>query len=187
MMNPVKVIDERIRRQLAGIRLAFRGVVTLVKAAGAVQFVQGEGIKGETVQGAELFQQFGYTSNPPADSMFVLLPLGGKTGHGIIIATEHGTYRLKNLASGETALYNQWGDHVKLGADRRMKLVSGVAVDIDSPSVTMSGDLAVEGSIVAQGDVSDQGNKKMADMRTVFNGHTQAVSGSTAAAPVVHM
>ncbi|ADE10484.1 phage baseplate assembly protein V [Sideroxydans lithotrophicus] len=187
MMNPIKVIDERISRKLASIRQAFRGVVTLVKAAGAVQLVQGEGVKGEQVQGAEMFQQFGYTSNPPEDSMFILLPLGGKTGHGIIIATEHGTYRLKNLESGETAIYNQWGDQVLLKANRRMQLVSSVGVDIDSPQTTMSGNLAVQGNIVAQGDISDHNDKSMAGMREVFNTHEQAVSGSTAAAPIGHM
>jgi phage baseplate assembly protein V len=183
----VKTIDARIRRALGGIRLAFRGVITLVKAAGQVQFVQLNGVAGEQLQDAELFQQFGYTSNPPQGTMCVVLPIGGRTAHGIVIATEHGTYRLKNLASGETALYNQWGDYVKLGADRHMKLVSSVAVDIQSPTTTVSGDLQVQGSIVAQGDISDHGNKKMADMRTVFNGHTQAVSGAVAAAPTAQM
>jgi phage baseplate assembly protein V len=173
----IRMIDERIRRKLAGIRQAFRGIVTLVNAAGAVQLVQGEGLKDEQLQDTEYFQHFGMTSNPPKDSMYVVLPLGGKTGHSIIIATEHGSYRMKNLASGETAIYNQWGDHVLLKANRRMELVSSVGVDITSPEVTMSGNLVV------QGDISDHGNKKMADMRAVFNAHTQAVSGGLAAAP----
>lgn len=182
-MSPVKVIDERIRRKLAGIRLAFRGVLTLVKAAGAVQLVQLDGLSGERLQDAELFQQFGFTSNPPAGTMCVVLPLGGRTAHGIVIATEHGTYRLQNLASGETALYNQWGDHILLGADRHMKVVSSVAVDIIAPEVTMSGNLSVTGNIVAQGDVSDHANKSMLGMRNVFNAHVHAdpQGGSVAA------
>lgn len=183
----IKVIDERIRRKLVGIRLAFRGVVTLVKAAGAVQMVQLDALAGEQVQDAELFQQFGFTSNLPKGSMCVVLPIGGKTAHGIVIATEHGSYRLKNLASGETAIYNQWGDYVALKADRHMKVVSQAAVDITSPEVNMSGDLKVAGNVIAQGDISDHNNKSMAGMRQVFNGHTQAVSGAVAAAPVGQM
>jgi phage baseplate assembly protein V len=183
----IRQIDARIRRALGGIRLAFRGVITLVKAAGAVQLVQLEGLNGEKLQDAELFQQFGFTSNPPAGTMAIVLPIGGRTAHGIIIATEHGNYRLANLASGESALYNQWGDYVALKADRHMQLVSNVAVDIQAPTTTISGDLNVQGNIVAQGDVSDHGNKKMADMRVVFNGHTQAVSGSVAQAPTGQM
>lgn len=186
-MNPANLIDERIRRKLAGIRLAFRGVVTLVKAAGSVQLVQLDGLSGEQLQDAEVFQQFGFTSNVPPGSAAIILPLGGKTAHSIIIATEHGTYRMKNLESGETAIYNQWGDHVLFKKNRRMQIVSSAAVDITTPEVTMSGNLAVSGNIVSQGDVTDHGNKKMADMRTVFNSHTQAVSGGTAAAPAGQM
>lgn len=170
----IKQIDQRIRRYLSGIRLAFRGVITLVKSAGAVQFVQLDGVSGEQLQNNELFQQFGYTSNPPAGTMAIVLPIGGKTAHGIIIATEHGTYRLKNLASGETAIYNQWGDYVALKADRRMEVVSSVAVDIASPTVNMSGDLNVAGDIVAQGDISDHNNKSMLGMRNTYNGHTHS-------------
>lgn len=184
----IKQIDARIRRHLSGIRLAFRGVITLVKAAGAVQFVQLDGVSGEQLQNNELFQQFGYTSNPPAGTMAIVLPIGGKTAHGIIIATEHGTYRLKNLASGETAIYNQWGDYVALKADRRMQVVSSLAVDITTPTVNMSGNLNVAGNIVAQGDISDHNNKSMAGMRTVYNGHTQIDSMSgTVQAPGAQM
>lgn len=184
----IKQIDARIRRALGGIRLAFRGVVTLVKAAGAVQFVQLDGVSGEQLQDNELFQHFGFTSNPPAGSMAIVLPLGGKTSHGIIIATEHGSFRLKNLASGETALYNEWGDYVALKADRRMQVVSAVAVDITCPTVNMSSDLNVAGNIVAQGDISDHGNKSMLGMRTVYNGHTHNdPQGGSVAAPGAQM
>jgi phage gp45-like len=174
----IRQIDARIRRHMSGIRLAFRGVVTLAKAAGAVQLVQFDGLSGEKLQDAELFQQFGFTSNLPKGTMGIVLPIGGKTAHGIIIATEHGSYRLKTLASGEAAIYNQWGDYVALKADRRMEVVSSTAVDITSPEVNMSGNLNVAGDIIAQGDISDHDNKSMASMRMVYNGHTQIDSMS---------
>lgn len=183
----IKEIDARIRRALGGIRLAFRGVITLVQAAGAVQFVQLKGVAGEQLQDTELFQHFGFTSNPPPGAMCVVLPIGGRTAHGIVIATEHGTYRMANQASGETAIYNEWGDHVLLRADRRMQVVSSVGVDIVSPDVTMSGNLEVQGNITAQGDVSDHGTKSMANMRLVFDGHNQNVSGSVAGPPLMQM
>jgi len=177
-------VDKRIRRALSGIRLAFRGVVTLIKSTGAVQLVQVDGMSGEQLQDAELFQQFGFTSNPPAGTMAIILPIGGKTAHGMVIATEHGALRLKGLASGEMAIYNQWGDHVILAADRRMKVVSSLAVDITTPTVNMSGNLNVAGSIVAQGDISDHGNKSMLGMRMIYNGHTHSdPQGGSVAAP----
>lgn len=129
-MNPIKVIDERISRKLAGIRLAFRGVVTLVKAAGAVQLVQLDGLSGEQLQDAEAFQHYGCTSNAPAGSMAIVLPLGGKTAHGIVIATEHGTFRLKNLASGEVALYDDQGQKIHITRN-------GIVVDGGGKPVTV--------------------------------------------------
>lgn len=154
MMNPVKVIDERIRRHLAGLRLAFRGVVTLVKAAGKVQLVQLDGLSGERLQDTELFQQYGYTSNPPAGTMCVVLPLGGKTGHGIVIATEHGTYRLKNLQSGEVALYSDEGDSVILKRGRVMKVTTQtLTVDCATATVNCTGKATIKanGGIDADG------------------------------------
>jgi phage baseplate assembly protein V len=126
----IKIIDERIRRALSGIRRTFRGVITLVQAAGAVQIVQADGLSGELVQDIELFQHYGYTSNPPRGTMAVIVPVGGKTSHGIVIATEHGTYRLKNLASGEVALYDDQGQKIHITRN-------GIVVDGGGKPVTV--------------------------------------------------
>lgn len=153
-MNPLKVIDERIRRHLAGIRTAFRGVVTLVKAAGAVQLVQMEGLSGERLQAAEMFQQYGCTSNPPIGSMAIVLPLGGKTAHGIVIATEHGTYRLKSLKPGEVALYSDEGDSVILKRGRIMEVTTQTLnVNCATATVNCTGKATIkaDGGIDADG------------------------------------
>lgn len=168
----IREVRRHIEHALTRIRLPFRGRVSLVNAAPGMQLLQVKGVAGEVLQSMELMQHFGFTSNPPAETECVVLPLGGKTSHGIIIATEHGNLRLKNLASGEVALYNQWGDQIILKKNRRMQVISSVAVDINTPVTTMSGNLEVAGNIVAQGDISDHGNKSMAGMRTTHNGHT---------------
>ncbi|RQU98016.1 phage baseplate assembly protein V, partial [Burkholderia cenocepacia] len=111
----IQELDKRIRRALSGIRLAFRGLIGRVKTDGPVVIVQGEGLAGENVPDVELFQHYGYTSAPPAGTMMVVVPIGGKSSHGIVIATEHGQYRYKALKSGEVALYTDEGDSVVLG------------------------------------------------------------------------
>lgn len=187
----IKQIDNRIRRHLSGIRLAFRGVITLVKAAGAVQLVQGDGLNGERLLDMEYFQHFGFTSNPPAGSMKVVLPIGGKTAHSIIIATEHGTYRLKNLKPGEVALYTDEGDSIILKRGRIMEVTTqtfrvnaATAIELNSPTITGTASTSVSfntpvvnasAEIVAQGDITDSAAtapKKMSGMRTIHNGHT---------------
>lgn len=130
-------VDTRIRRALAGVRQSFRGVLRLVKAAGAVQLVQIDGLAGEQLQDAELFQHYGYTSNPPAGTMAIIVPIGGKTSHGIAVATEHGGYRKKSLATGEVALYTDEGDCVVLNRGRVIRVVAGTQLEVTAPLVTL--------------------------------------------------
>lgn len=150
----ITTIDARIKRFLGGIRLAFRGVITLVKAAGAVQLVQMDGVSGERLQNTELFQHYGYTSNPPAGTMAVVLPLGGRTAHGIIIATEHGAFRLKNLAPGEMALYTDEGDSIILKRGRIIEATTQtLTVNCATATVICTGKATVkaDGGIDADG------------------------------------
>jgi len=161
-------LDARIARRLAGIRQAFRGVVTLVKAAGAVQLVQGDSLAGERGQDDELFQHYGYTSNPPPGTMKIVLPIGGKTSHSIIIATEHGDYRLKNLESGEVAIYSDEGDSIVLKRGRLieattqtfrlntqvMEVNAANKIDFNTPMVTCSEQATVQHRLTGNGSLT---------------------------------
>ncbi|HDL7927531.1 TPA: phage baseplate assembly protein V [Yersinia enterocolitica] len=111
-------VDGRINAALNRIRKAFRAVLTRVNSGGQVQTVQARALAGEQLQDNELFQHYGFTSNPLPGTMAVILPLGGATSHGIVIATEHGAYRLKGLKSGEVALYTDEGAKIVLKRGR---------------------------------------------------------------------
>lgn len=158
-------IDKRIRRALGGIRLAFRGVLTLVKAAGYVQLVQLDGLQGEQLQDAELFQHYGITSNPPAGTMAIVLPIGGKTAHGIIIATEHGSYRLKSLAPGELAIYDDQGQKVHItragividGAGKPVNIQNTPSVTMTTPLVHATQAMTVDGLLTVSGGMAISG------------------------------
>ena len=86
----IKTIDKRIKQAFNTVRQGFRGKVARVQAGGGVQKIQVEGLDGETVQDLEHAENFGFTSNPPAGSDCVVVPLGGKTSHGIIVTTTNG-------------------------------------------------------------------------------------------------
>lgn len=107
-------VDQRINAALNRIRNAFRGVLTRVNSTGPAQTIQGKGLGSEQLQDMELFQHYGFTSNPLPGTMAVVLPINGKTSHGIVIATEHGRYRLKELKPGEVALYTDEGCNIVL-------------------------------------------------------------------------
>lgn len=155
MIDPIR---RQIDRALGGIRTAFRAVITLIESGAGVQLAQGEGLAGEPVQAAEVFQHYGLTSHPPAGSMAVVLPLGGKTSHGIVIATEHGSYRLQGLQSGEVALYSDEGDSVVLRRGRvieltteTLRITAPTGVEITTETLTVTGRIVGQSGLAISG------------------------------------
>jgi phage baseplate assembly protein V len=173
------------------------GRATLVDDSGGVQMLQLKLGALELRDRTPRLADFGFTSYPPAGSDAALLFVGGDRSNGVVIATGNQTYRLKGLASGDAAIYDSRGQSVWLtpqgivvnGAGLPLTVNNtptvtvnaATQINLETPKVSCSGDLDVAGNIVAQGDVSDHGNKTMAGMRTVFNGHdhTDAQGGST--------
>ena len=150
----IREVQRHIERALNGIRLAFRGKVTRNNSGQSIQLAQVAGLADELLQNVELMQHYGYTSNPPPDSECIVLPLGGRTGHGIVIATEHGTYRLKNLKPGEVALYSDEGDSVILKRGRVMEVTTQtLTVNCATATVNCTGKakLKANGGIEADG------------------------------------
>ncbi|WP_375591710.1 phage baseplate assembly protein V [Chitiniphilus eburneus] len=144
-------VDRRITRALGAVRNAFRGVLTRVDSAPPVQLVQLDGLAGERLQDHELMQHYGLTSNPPPGTMAAVLPLGGRTSHGVVIATEHAVYRLRALASGEVALYTDEGDSIVLHRGRlievttqRLVINAVDAVEINTRSYTCHADTVTQ-------------------------------------------
>lgn len=186
-MTVIADIDTRIRRHMAGIRQAFRGVITLVKAASNVQLVQFDGVSDEQGQDAELFQHYGFTSNPPGGTMAIVLPIGGKTSHGVIIATEHGSYRLKGLKPGEVALYTDEGDSIVLKRGhlidvttetlrfntKVMEVNASEKVDFNAPDVNHSATVTVAGQTNSNGGLSAKGGSGI-----LLQGNVNHKSGS---------
>jgi len=107
-MSSIAKLANRTRNMMtdvqSGVRQAFRGVLNRIISSNPIQTAQVAGLADETLQDVEHIQQFGFTSNPPAGTEAIIIPLGGTSTHGIIIATENGNYRIKSLASGEVAV-----------------------------------------------------------------------------------
>ncbi|QGM80656.1 phage baseplate assembly protein V [Otariodibacter oris] len=100
------------------LRLAFRGSLKVTKTQSAIQFSQATGLSGEVLQDIELMQHFGFTSVPPENTEAVILPMGGETTHSVVIATEHGSFRVKGLKNGEVAVYDKSGSTIILKEGR---------------------------------------------------------------------
>lgn len=190
----IKQIQHHITRALNGLRWGFRGKMTRLNSAPRVQLAQVAGLADELLQNLELMQHYGFTSCPLPDTECIVLPLGGRTGHSVIIATEHGNFRLKNLKAGEVALYSDEGDHFIFKRGRVTEIVTqtlnitaSTVINLTTPTLNLSGDLNVGGQIVAQQNITDSAAsapKSMAGMRAVYDSHTHSdPQGGSVGAP----
>ena len=196
------MIQRAIDKAMSRVRTAFRAVLTAIDSTTPIQLLQADGLAGEQLQDNELMQHYGFTSVPLAGAQVIVLPIGGKTAHGIIIATEHIASRLKALKNGEVAIYDDQGQSVYLtrqgiivnGGGLPVTITNTPSITHDSPTTHMTGDLVVDGdisnqgnvttdgsvsvaqSVTAQGDIMDQGGKSMAGMRAAYNGHKHGSS-----------
>jgi phage baseplate assembly protein V len=109
-----------------------RAVVTAVNSAGGMQVVQLGVLAGETVDDGEHFEPYGFTSRPQAGAEAVVLFPNGDRSQPLVVAVGDRRYRIKGLADGEAAIYNDTGAKVVLLADGNIRCVpkAGGRVDI---------------------------------------------------------
>jgi phage gp45-like len=108
MIDEVKRIVAKAQRR--AMRVVRRGIV---KAATTAGFVQVQGGDDEHFDGAELWQQFGFTSRPAPGSEAIVLLVDGNPDQPIVIAGTLRGDRPSALASGDAML---WG--TKSGSDQ---------------------------------------------------------------------
>lgn len=181
---------ERLWRRLQMV--VGRGRVKTGNDAGPVQLLQvqfsGQDVRDNTPRVAE----YGFTSMPRPECQAVLVFMAGDRSNGVILGTNDEAARLKNLLPGEVAIYDDQGQSVYLtragivmnGGGKPITVTNTPTITLDSPQVNATGAFHAVGNITSDADVRDAGgSKSMAGMRTVFNSHTQPVSGGTATAP----
>lgn len=175
-----QAIQQKAQGAVCEIRQAFRGVLHLVKSADNIQKVQASGLSDETLQDVEMMQQFGFTSVPPANTQAVIIPIGGQSSHGIVIATENGSFRVKNLQGGEVAVYDESGSSIVLKKERLieidcdvLKIKAATKVDISSPLVETDQVFTAQGQINGNGGMAVQGGSGAS-----FTGNVEQRGGS---------
>lgn len=159
------------------------GRVTGLSDDGVIQTLQYRtplDVRSETPRMAE----YGFSSAPPVGSDAVIVSLGGDRSSQVIIATNHKSYRHTGLQAGETVIYNQTGQYVKLTAD-------GIEVEANAQAVTVSNattvtinatdgvvmntpTLKVSGDII---DNSGSNSSTLKQLRDAYNDHTHSVTG----------
>lgn len=127
--------------------------------------------------------EFGFSSLPPVGSDAVVVFPGGDRSNPIIIATNHKSYRHTGLQEGESVLYDQWGQYIKLTE-------SGIEIEANGKPVKVSNATTVtivaSEKIVADtprfectGDIIDNSGSNAAtlkNLRDAHDAHTHAVN-----------
>jgi phage baseplate assembly protein V len=140
-------------------QVASRAVIKLVNDDLKLQELQIAGLSGETLDGVERFQEYGFTSHPKEGAEAVSLSLGGNRSHTVIVAVDDRRYRLKGLESGEVALYDDLGQKIVLKRDRIEVVAPKVVVISDDISLGGEGGAKVArvGDLVNVGSGSSAG------------------------------
>ncbi len=165
------LVKEQIMRALAGVRQALRGKVLRVSAAKRVLLSQVSGMAGETFQDAEMFQHAGFRSVPLTGSQVIVIPLHGKSAHGVVISSSNGALHVANMAEGETAIFNETDGHfIHLKNGRVIRMEADVIELVATTKVSLQTPL-----VDATGQVRDQVST-MDAMRSIYNGHHHGAS-----------
>jgi len=89
-------------------------------------------LNGETLDGIERFQDYGFTSVPLPGAEGIMIFNGGNRDNGVIIRMENRDFRLTGLEGGEVAMYTDEGDKIviKRGGDLEVNMAGNVIFDI---------------------------------------------------------
>jgi phage gp45-like len=140
-----------------------RGRIKFVDDTGPVQRAQIQIFGDEIIDGLPVPHDYGFTSNPPVDSDVVAAFMGGNRKNGVIVAVGSQQYRIKNLKSGEVAIYDGIGQSILLTK-------TGIVIN---GNATLNGTLTVTQDVVVNGKS--------------FNNHRHggvAIGGSNTGTPV---
>jgi phage baseplate assembly protein V len=160
-------MSREIARQAIRIQnIARIGTLTLKTGESTtVQTMQLQLNQFEMMDTINSLQFFGITSSPPVGSDVLVLCMGGDNANAVAIATGHNQFRPVGMGTGETCIYSNAGQKVYLsqtGGVLAIQIIGGnqvnitcdTSVNITAPTVNITGNLTVSGTIMAAGDIS---------------------------------
>ena len=160
-MDAIRPIQNRIQM------IVGRAVLEAVKDDTGVQSMKLSLLAGEHRDEVERFQNYGFTSNPLPNSECVVIFPGGNRDHGIVVGIGDREFRLKNLESGEVALYTDEGDKIHFKRGNKIE-IHGDAIELGKDTLER----------IVNGET----------FRTLFNAHTHIGNlGIPTGTPIIPM
>lgn len=155
--------------------LLARAVVRGLDTAAKCQMLQIEMGGGEGKSDIEHMEPYGFTAAPLPGAESVAAYFDGDRSHGVVLVVSDRRYRIRGLASGEVAVYDDQGQSVML--TRAGIVVNGAGKPI---TFTNAPKARFEMSIEATGEIKDNcdaSGQTMSSMRTTYNGHKHKENG----------
>ena len=153
-----------------------RAVIEAVDDAPQAQELQVALLADELQDGVERFQGYGFTSVPHPGAEALVLSVGGLRSHAIVVQVEDRRYRLKALAPGEVAIFDDQGQKIVLKRDG-IRMESPFKVEVAAPDVKVTADRAkIDAGSVDLGGAGGQPVARVGD--SVDLGTGKIVSGS---------
>jgi phage baseplate assembly protein V len=126
-----------------------QGTITSTDDSGEVQLLQVRISPVETRDNTPAIYAYGYSSRPLVGAQAALTSGQGDRSQTVAQATHDGRYRWRNLAAGEVVLSTHEGDSVHFREGRIVAITCGTELRIDCPLVTITGDVRVQGDVIA--------------------------------------
>ncbi|MEM9369563.1 MAG: phage baseplate assembly protein V [Pseudomonadota bacterium] len=114
-----------------------RGVLVRLDDNPGVQEGQYNLFSGETATRAQHMQEYGFTSHPLPGGEAVAASVAGARDHLIVLVVDDRRYRLKPLAAGEVAIYDDRGAKVHLTRDG-IRISDPDRIDLDAPEIHLN-------------------------------------------------
>jgi len=130
------------------LNLVARAVVSGIDDSQKLQLLQLGVLSDETRESVERFQNYGFTSHPQSGAESIVLFAGGSREHGLAICVDDRQYRLRNLESGEVAIYDHQGSKVVLKANGNIEVSPAAGVVVNGTTIQVGGaaEAAIKGT-----------------------------------------
>lgn len=145
-----------------------RAVINLVNDVTPLQGAQISLLADETRDHMTRMQEYGFTSVPHSGCLAIAVFAGGDRSNGAVIATDDPRYRMKNLQSGEVAIYTDEGDYVHLRRGRVVEISTKKLVVNASDRVEINAPLTLfAGRWQQTGELSNEASTMIGGFRNV--------------------
>ena len=136
--------------------------------------LQATALNGEVKDGLELVLPYGMSALPDAGDVLIFA-VGGRRDHQVAIGADNMALRITDLGNGEFGFRDARGTQI-VWRTNELEITTPLPVVGHAASWTLTGNLTVNGTILATGDITDLngGHGTVNGIRTVYNSHDHA-------------